>query len=91
MNKALLTFNIVLLLALGYLYYAFFSSNKKVQPVAAPQQTSKASFRIAYFDLDTLDKYYVLAKETRDYLNGKNDAMEAKLNKIRAGLYGKSE
>jgi outer membrane protein len=83
MNKALLTLNIVLLIALGYLYYAFFSPNKKVQPVATPQQTSKASFRIAYFDLDTLDKYYVLAKETRDYLNDKNDAMEAKLNKIR--------
>jgi outer membrane protein len=89
MNKTLLTLNIVLLLALGYLYYAFFSSNKKTQPVATPQQTSKASFRIAYFDLDTLDKYYVLAKETRDYLNSKNDAMEAKLNKIRADYTAK--
>jgi outer membrane protein len=83
MNKALLTLNIVLLLALGYLYYAVFSSKKKAQPVTAAQQTSKASFKIAYFDLDTLDKYYVLAKQTRDYLNNKNDAMEAKLNKIR--------
>ncbi len=89
MNKALLTFNIVLLLALGYLYYAFFSSNKNAQPATAPQQTSKTSFKIAYFDLDTLDKYYVLAKETRDYLNSKNDAMEAKLNKIRADYTAK--
>jgi outer membrane protein len=84
MNKALLTFNIILLLALGYLYYAFFSSNKNAQPVATQQQPpNKASFHIAYFDLDTLEKYYVFAKETRDYLKDKNDAMEAKLNKIR--------
>jgi outer membrane protein len=84
MNKALLIFNIVLLIALAYLYYAFFTSNKDVQPAAPQQQTSnKASFRIAYFDLDTLEKYYVFAKETRDYLKDKNDAMEAKLNKIR--------
>ncbi len=89
MNKALLILNIVLLLALAYLYYAFFNSSKTVQPAAAPQQTSKASFRIAYFDLDTLEKYYTYAKETRDYLNSKNDAMEAKLNKIRSDYTAK--
>jgi outer membrane protein len=33
--------------------------------------------------MDTLEKYYEFAKETRDYLGGKKDAMEGKLNKIR--------
>jgi outer membrane protein len=83
MNRSLLIFNIILLIALGYLYYAFYTE-KNAAPATAPQQTSsKTSFRIAYFDLDTLEKYYVYAKETRDYLKDKNDAMESKLNNIR--------
>jgi outer membrane protein len=84
MNRVLLTLNIVLIAGLGYLYYAFYHEKDAVEPVKSPQQSSsKISFKIAYFDLDTLDKYYVLAKETRDYLNNKNDAMQAKLTNIR--------
>ena len=84
MNKGLLTLNIVLLLALAYLYYAFYSDKKAAEVVKVqPQSNAKATFKIAYFDLDTLEKYYVLAKETRDYLKTKNDAMEGKLNTIR--------
>lgn len=84
MNKVLLGFNIVLLIALAYLYYAFYGEKKTVQPAASPKEISaKETIKIAYFDLDTLEKNYVYAKETRDYLKGKNDAMESKLNKIR--------
>ncbi|MBV9963816.1 MAG: OmpH family outer membrane protein [Parafilimonas sp.] len=83
MNKLLLGLNIVLLIALGYLYYAFYD-HKDAKPVNVSQQpASKTGFKIAYFDLDTLEKYYTFAKETRDYLKGKNDAMESKLNNIR--------
>lgn len=83
MNKGLLVLNIILLVALGFLYYAFYSSKTAAPVVAAPTAASKTTFKIAYFDLDTLEKYYVYAKETRDYLKGKNDAMESKLNNIR--------
>ena len=83
MNKFLLAFNLVLLVALGFLYYTFYN-DKNSKPANVPQQPpSKTSFKIAYFDLDTLEKYYTFAKETRDYLKGKNDAMESKLNNIR--------
>jgi len=84
MNKGLLVLNVVLLLGVGYLYYAFFNHKDTGTNIKTPQQTpSKTTFKIAYFDMDTLEKYYVLAKETRDYLNGKNNAMESKLNSIR--------
>ena len=84
MNKALLTLNIVLIIALGYLYYAFYNTKNVAEPAKVTQQTdSKTNFKIVYFDLDTLEKNYVFAKETRDYLKDKNDAMEGKLNKIR--------
>jgi outer membrane protein len=81
MNKVLLIFNIVLLAALGYLYYAFFNHKDSTAKVAQ-QPVTKSSFKIAYFDMDTLEKYYALAKETRDYLTKKKDAMDAKLNNI---------
>lgn len=85
MNKVLLGLNIVLLLALGFLYYAFYADKKPAKPATANQQTTakETNIKIAYFDLDTLEKNYVYAKETRDYLKQKNDAMESKLNKIR--------
>ena len=83
MNKGLLVFNIILLIALGYLYYAFYNEKNSTPVTVTQQPQSKATFKIAYFDLDTLEKYYVLAKETRDYLKVKNDAMENKLNNIR--------
>src|SRR6478736_6146805 len=84
MNKALLTLNIVLIIALAYLYYAFYNTKNVAEPAKVTQQTdSKTNFKIVYFDLDTLEKNYVFAKETRDYLKDKNDAMEGKLNKIR--------
>ncbi len=83
MNKFLFVLNIVLLVALAYLYYAFFSGKKTAEPVKTAHNIPDTTFKIAYFDLDTLEKYYVFAKETRDYLNGKNNAMETKLNKIR--------
>jgi len=82
MNKVLLIVNIVLLAALAYLYYAFFNHKDSATKITQPT-VSKTSFKIAYFDMDTLEKYYVLAKETRDYLKSKNDAMENKLNNIR--------
>jgi len=90
MNKFSLVLNIVLLVALGYLYYAFFNTNKPAQNVAvAKHDTADVNFKIAYFDLDTLEKNYGYAKETRDYLKSKYDAMESKLNKIKQDYMNK--
>lgn len=84
MNKVLLGFNIILLIAIGYLYYAFFNETKNTTPVTKTSEpATHNNFKIAYFDLDTLEKNYTYAKETRDLLKTKNDAMEAKLDKIR--------
>ncbi len=39
--------------------------------------------------MDTLEKYYEYAKETRGYLEGRKQSMESKLNKIRSDYTSK--
>jgi outer membrane protein len=82
MNRALLIINIILLVAIGYLYYAFYSKPHSAPVVKNTTDTSLNHIKLAYFDMDTLEKYYEYAKETRDFLKSKRSAMEAKLNKI---------
>ena len=84
MNKISLTLNIVLLLALGTLYYLFFTYRKADKH--AIQQTNAASanrFKIAYFELDSLQENYAYFKEARDYLNGQEAQMTKHLNGLR--------
>jgi len=89
MNRVLLVLNIVFLLALGYLYYAFYSKPQSAPIVKKTTDTSLNHIKLAYFYMDTLEKYYEYAKQTRGYLEGKKDAMEAKLNKIRSDYTSK--
>ena len=89
MNRFLLGLNIILLIALGYLYYAFYAKPTSPQIVKRTTDTSLNHIKLAYFDMDTLEKYYEYAKETRDYLKGRNEAMESKLNKIRSDYTSK--
>ena len=84
MNRFLLGLNIVLLVAVGFLYYAYYFKPQSPQPVKKTTDTSLNHIKLAYFDMDTLEKYYQYAKETRDYLNGRKEAGEAKLNKIKS-------
>ena len=85
MNKFYWLLILFYCLHLAYLYYAFYTKEKPVKYscVHSKLLPKITVIRLVYFDLDTLDKNYVFAKETRDYLKGRNDAMEAKLNKIR--------
>lgn len=89
MNRVLLTLNIVLLVALAYLYYAFYSKPTSPQIVKKTSDTSLNHIKLAYFDMDTLEKYYAYAKETRDYLSTRKDGMDAKLDKIKSDYTNK--
>lgn len=88
MNKFLVALNVILFLALAFLYYSFYS-----RPIAATEKkiidTTSSHIKIVYFDMDTLEKYYTFAEETRAYLKGKNDDMESKLNQIRSSYSDK--
>ena len=89
MNRFLLVLNVILLIALAYLYYAFYSKPSPQQLVKKTNDTSLNHIKLAYFDMDTLEKYYQYAKVTRDYLTGRREAMESRLNKSRVDYTNK--
>ena len=84
MNKALIVLNIALLLGLGVLYYLFFTYQNQDKHII--QQTNAATanrFKIAYFELDSLQENYAYFKEARDYLNTQEAGMTKRLNGLR--------
>jgi len=87
MKNALLVLNLVLLVAVGVLFYLHFSSNKKGTEtrVASSNQNGSASHgdcRIAYFDMDSINNSFVLIKDVKAELSKE----EAKINNTLAGL-----
>lgn len=85
MKNVLLGVNVVLVAAVAYLFYLHFStplpdlSNEKKQDAAIAAGTIK----IAYFDLDSLQKNYEYFNEVKNELKGHSDNMEAQLAKMR--------
>jgi len=74
---------------LYYLHYDYIHEDKH------KQEKDKAavlnSFKIAYFELDSLQDNYEYYKEVKDYLTKKDQANNAKLNKIKNDYYNKAK
>ncbi len=90
MKKFLIISNIVLLTAVAYLYYmhySYISSDK--HKITEANAAAANSFKIAYFELDTLENSYEFYKEARTFLTGKQDQMNAQLNKLRENYMSK--
>lgn len=83
MNRFLLIFNVVLLLAVGFLYYHYFKYvNEDLHEKDVAQKQVANTFKVAYFDFDTLETYYQYSKEVRAYLVQKDSANQAILSAI---------
>jgi len=92
MNKIFIILNVVLIAAVGYLYYLHYEyinedSHKQAQANAAVLN----SFKIAYFDMDSLQDNYEFYKQVRDELTKKDQANADKLNKIKTDYYNKAK
>ena len=87
MKNAALILNAVLLVAVAVLFYLFFSSKNAVnhpkQENVQSQASSDRSFRIAYFDLDTLENDFVLFNDVKEEINQKNEANSREKMKMR--------
>jgi outer membrane protein len=87
MNRILIALNIVLLAAVGFLYFLYIKYtvyDQRIHDVAAKR--SADSFKVAYFDIDTLDTYYDYSKQVRSSLMQQDSINQGKLAAMRNNI-----
>lgn len=92
MKKFLLISNIILLLAVAFLYYEHYTyTNTDEHHIKDANVAASNTLKVAYFDLDTLQNHYEYYKKVRDYLNGKDSENQAQLNRLRDAYVAKAK
>jgi outer membrane protein len=77
MKNALLILNVVLLAAVSYLFYLQFSGKNTGAggpKVRTDSSTTGPVFRMAYFEMDSIDSNYEMIKDVRKELGKREDA-----------------
>lgn len=86
MNKGLLTLNIILLAAVGVLFYLHFSGKKTVstQKKVANKDSLLAAkpFSVAYFEMDSIQENTQLVKDAMAEMAKKETAINTELNRL---------
>jgi outer membrane protein len=86
MKNAAVILNVVLLVLVGVLFYLHFSSRDtkpKVQSVQSNRASSDNSFRIGYFEWDSITNRFDLFKEMQSEINQKEDNNEREKMRLR--------
>lgn len=92
MQKVSIILNAVLLVAVGYLYYEHYAYiNLDEHKLKQNQAAVANSFKIAYFELDSLQNHYEYYKEVREYLSKKDQDNQSQLNKIKGNYMAKAK
>jgi outer membrane protein len=86
MKNGLLVLNIILTIAVGYLLYAQLSS-KKADPAVARLSikdfaTDNKSFRIAYFEMDSVEANFNMVKDVKAELSKKEETINTELDRM---------
>ena len=86
MKNGLLILNIILTIAVGYLLYAQLSSKKAessvTKPVVKDPSASNNSFRIAYFEMDSVEANFSMVKDVKAELSKKEESINTELDKM---------
>lgn len=85
MNRGLLVSNIILFLLVGVLFFLHFSSGKKAEPKVTVSKGSAApekEFKIAYFEMDSLENSFSMVKDVKTELGRKEDAINNELTRL---------
>jgi outer membrane protein len=85
MKNGLLILNIVLLALIGVLFYLHFSGNKtkvKSDTTVAGKNVEAQDFKIAYFEMDSLESSFELVKEVKNELGKKEEAINNELSRM---------
>ena len=85
MKNGLLVLNLILLAAVGFLFFRQFSTNNKKgsNSNSAQNGTMDASaFRIAYFEMDSIEANFAMVKQVMSELNKKEQDMIVEMDKM---------
>jgi outer membrane protein len=87
MKNASLILNLVLLLAVAVLFYLHFSSSKKTEPVKQASSENNVSvpagdFRIAYFEMDSINNSFVMVKDVKTELGKEEERINGELTRL---------
>jgi outer membrane protein len=86
MKNGLLALNIVLVILVGVLFYLHFSGKNKTNMVAgstdANPVASADGFRIAYFEMDSVENSFDMVKDVKAELSKKEDDITAELSRM---------
>ncbi len=75
--------SLLALIGVGILFYLHFSSNKKsAQPVTSQVGKDSSHFRIAYFDIDSLQEKYEYFKDVSLEIKNKEANMHSQLSSL---------
>ena len=90
MNKTLLTLNLILLIAVGFLFYQVYSKsgNGEFRSAAISNDSSYSlrPFRVGFFDMDSIEANFSLFKEMEKEIGKKEDSMNSVINQMRANF-----
>jgi outer membrane protein len=94
MNKFLLYLNVLLLLAVAILFYLFFAGNNRSGINDGVHRSGDTvsfqhPFRIAYFDMDSIEAHFSLFREMQEEISKKEDSINLVLNSARMHLQNK--
>lgn len=84
MKNGLLTLNVLLVLAVAVLFYLHFSGAKKTETLRATTVSAPAEvpFRIAYFEMDSIENSFKMVKEVKTELRKREEVMNSELSKM---------
>lgn len=84
MKNFLIVLNVVLVIAVGVLFYLHFADKKAVAYAPpAPDSATPASFKIVYFDIDSLENQYEYYKQALEYIRNREEQINGQLNQLR--------
>lgn len=85
MKQFLIITNIILIIATGILFYLHFAHKTDVETQKKQSEAvvKAAGSQFVYFEIDSVQNNYSYFKEVKNYLQGRNNGMEQKLEKMR--------
>jgi outer membrane protein len=84
MNRILIFVNVVLLIAVGVLFFLFFNYKKQdAHTIEATKKVMSNSLKVAYFETDSLQNQYEYFKKVRDELAQKDAQIQKQLSQLR--------